>query len=165
MTDLIDIPDIAEGIQRQAEHCEQNGAFVTGRVVRAQLALMHGGTKCGERLRTWPGKPLEDALPLRLTGGFHHLVLTGADDRLLPVYAGKITDQAGVDAIVTAIAADHDAALLPWFDSPPQTNEAGRSASFMAGLKWLSGKLGARFEMNELGASRGHQHDDGPLPL
>ena len=155
MTDLIDIPDIAEGILRQAEHCEQNGALVTGRVVRAQLALLAGGSKCGERLRTWPGKPLEDALPLRLAGGFHHLVLTGTDDRLLPVYAGKITDQAEVDAIVTAIAADHDAALLPWFESPPQTNEAGRSASFMAGLKWLSGKLGSRFEMNELGASAG----------
>ena len=155
MTDLIDIPDIAEGILRQAEHCEQNGAFVTGRVVRAQLALMRGDTRCGERLRTWPGKPLEDALPLRLAGGFHHLVLTGTDKRLPPVYASKITDQGEVDAIITAIAADHDAALLPWFESPPQTNEAGRSASFMAGLKWLSSKLGPRFEMNELGASAG----------
>jgi hypothetical protein len=51
--------------------------------------------------------------------------------------------------------ADHDAALLPWFDSPPQTNEAGRSASFMAGLAWLSARLGPRFELNELGASAG----------
>ncbi|MEE9433017.1 MAG: DUF2332 domain-containing protein [Sphingorhabdus sp.] len=155
MGDLLDIGDIATGILHQAEHCEQNGALATGRIVRAQLALMQGGTRCGQRLATWPGKPLEDALPLRLAGGFHHLLLTGADDRLAPVYAGKIVEQAEVDMLVSATTADHDEKLLLWFESPPQTNEAGRSASFMAGLKWLSGKLGARFEMNELGASAG----------
>lgn len=94
-------------------------------------------------------------MPLRLAGGFHHLLLTDADSRLLPVYRGEVTDQASVDAIVAAVTADHDARLLPWLDGPPQTNEAGRSASFMAGLMWLSGRVGARFELNELGASAG----------
>jgi hypothetical protein len=90
-----------------------------------------------------------------LAGGFHHLLLTGDDARLDPVYRGEITEQPEVDAIVAAVVADHDERLLHWFDSPPQTNEAGRSASFMAGLKWLSGRLGPRFELNELGASAG----------
>jgi hypothetical protein len=94
--------------------------------------------------------PLEDAMPLRLAGGFHHLLLTGADSRLLPVYSGQITDQSEVDAIVAAVTTDHDRRLLPWLDGPPQTNEAGRSASFMAGLLWLSDKVGSRFELNEL---------------
>ena len=94
-------------------------------------------------------------MPLRLAGGFHHLLLTGDDARLEPVYRGEITDQAAVDRIVAAVTADHDDRLLQWFGSPPQTNEAGRSASFMAGLKWLSGRLGPRFELNELGASAG----------
>ncbi|HSG35499.1 MAG TPA: DUF2332 domain-containing protein, partial [Sphingomonadaceae bacterium] len=40
-------------------------------------------------------------------------------------------------------------------DGPPQTNEAGRSASFMGGLLWLSQILGPRFELNEIGASAG----------
>jgi hypothetical protein len=92
---------------------------------------------------------------LRLAGGLHHLHLTGAEDRLGPIYSGDVTDQANVDAIVAAITQDHDAHLLPWLDGPPQTNEAGRSANFMAALLWLSPKIGAQFELNELGASAG----------
>lgn len=152
---ILDIQDIAEGILHQAEHCKNNGAYVTARVVKAQIALMDSDTGCGKMIREWPGLPLEDAMPLRLAGGFHHLHLTGADDRLTAIYAGEITDQEQVNRLVASIAADHEELLLPWFESPPQTNEAGRSASFMAGLKWLSGGLGPNFELNELGASAG----------
>lgn len=151
----MDQNSIALGINLQAEHCRRNDAPVTARIVQAQIALMDSATACGKRICNWPGLPLEDAMPLRLAGGFHHLRLTGADRRLEPVYRGEVTDQAAVDAIVLAVTADHDADLLGWFDSPPQTNEAGRSASFIAGLKWLSGQLGPRFELNELGASAG----------
>ena len=83
------------------------------------------------------------------------MLLTGDEQRLEPVYRGDITDQPAVDAIVAAVAGHHAARLLPWLDGPPQTNEAGRSASFMAGRMWLSGRLGPRFELNELGASAG----------
>jgi hypothetical protein len=151
----MDQASIALGIRAQAEHCRRNGAPRTASIVQAQIALMDSDTLCGERIRTWPGLPLEDAMPLRLAGGFHHLLLTCADARLEPVYTGAIDDQAAVDAIVLAVTAQHDARLVRWLDSPPQTNEAGRSASFMAGLKWLSPRIGPRFELNELGASAG----------
>ena len=104
---------VAEGIAFQAEHCRRNGAPVTARIVDAQLALMAGDTLCGKRIAHWPGLPLEDAMPLRLAGGFHHLLLTNADARLLPVYTGQITDQSEVDAIVEAVTTDHDQRLLP----------------------------------------------------
>jgi hypothetical protein len=146
---------IVSGIKFQAEHCRRNGAPVTARIIEAQLALMDGETMCGQRIANWPGLPLEDAMPLRLAGGFHHLLLTGNDHRLVPVYRGEVTEQPEVDAIVAAVTADHDARLLPWLDGPPQTNEAGRSASFMAGLLWLSDRVGSRFELNEIGASAG----------
>ncbi len=152
---LMDDARIEKGIRWQAEHCRRNGAPVTARIVDAQVALMGGDTAVGKRIASWPGLILEDAMPLRLAGGFHHLRLTTTDDRLAPVYDGTIVDQVEVDAIVAAVTADHDARLLPWLDGPPQTNEAGRSASFMAGLLWLSGRLGPRFELNELGASAG----------
>jgi hypothetical protein len=66
-----------------------------------------------------------------------------------------VSDQAAVDEIVAAVAIAWDAKLVPWLDHPPQTNEAGRSSSVMAGLLWLSQRLGPRFEMNEIGASAG----------
>ena len=152
---VMDNARVAEGIMVQAEHCRHNDAPVTARIVEAQLTLMQGNTQCGKRIANWPGLPLEDALPLRLAGGLHHLHLTGADDRLGPVYWGEVTEQAKVDAVIAAVTHDHDARLLPWLDGPPQTNEAGRSANFMAALLWLSPKIGSRFELNELGASAG----------
>ncbi|MEY3623270.1 MAG: hypothetical protein RLZZ407_829, partial [Pseudomonadota bacterium] len=154
-TGVMDDRGIAEGIEVQAEHCRRNDAPVTARVVVAQLALMQGDTQCGQRIAHWPGLPLADAMPLRLAGGFHHLHLTGADDRLAPIYSGEICAQSDVDAVLTAVTADHDARLLPWLDGPPQTNEAGRSASFMAALLWLSPRIGGTFELNEIGASAG----------
>ncbi len=151
----MEIEKVAEAIRWQADHATNNGAPCTGRMVRAQLALLDGSTEVGRRIAAWPGKPLEDALPLRLAGGHHALALSGADARFWPVYRGELTDQASIDALVLAATREHDAALLPWLDGPPQTNEAGRSASIMAALLWLSPQLGPRFELNELGASAG----------
>ena len=153
--DILDVKDIAQGMRGQAEHCLRNDAPVTASIIIAQLALMDGTTACGEKIARWTGKPLEDAMPLRLTGGLHYLYLSGKEPRLADIYEGRINDQDKIDQLIGAVVADHDMDLLPWFDSPPQTNEAGRSASFMAGLLWLSGRIGSRFELLELGASAG----------
>ena len=151
----MEIADLATAIEWQARHCEKAGAPITARIVRAELALQKLPTATARRLREWPGLSLEDALPLRVAGGLHWLHLAGQDARLAPVYAAEVTDQRAVDEIVAAVAAEHDAVLEPWLDGPPQTNEAGRSASFMAGLLWLAQRTAPRFEMNELGASAG----------
>ena len=153
--DILDVEDIAQGMRGQAEHCLRNDAPVTASVIIAQLALMGGPTACGQKIAHWPGKPLEDAMPLRLTGGLHYLYLSGKEPRLGAIYERRITDQDQIDTLIGQVVAEHDADLLPWFDSPPQTNESGRSASFMAGLLWLSGRVGPRFELLELGASAG----------
>ena len=152
---VMEITDVREAIAWQADHAEKAAAPCTARVVRAQLAILSTRTELARRINEWPGLSLEDALPLRVAAGFHWLVLTGADRRLDPVYAGELADQAAVDELVAAIAIEWDTRLVPWLDHPPQTNEAGRSASFMAALLWLSGRLGPRFEMNEIGASAG----------
>jgi hypothetical protein len=149
--DILDMEDIAQGMRGQAEHCRRNDAPLTASVILAQLALMGGPTACGQRIAHWPGKPLEDAMPLRLTGGLHHLYLSGKEPRLAEIYQGRIADQDEIDHLVGQVVADHDADLLPWFDNPPQTNESGRSARFMAGQQWLSG--------------RGGPYDDGALSL
>ena len=149
------ITDVREAIGWQAEHAAQAGAPCTARVVQAQLAILDTPTELARRMKEWPGLMLEDAMPLRVAGGLHWLALSGADRRLERVYAGAVTDQVAIDALVAAIAVEWDARLVPWLDHPPQTNEAGRSASFVAALLWLSRRLGPRFEMNEIGASAG----------
>lgn len=149
------ILDVREAIEWQARHAEQANAPRTARVIRAELAILDSETATGRRMANWHGLVLADAMPLRIAGGLHWLCLTGEDRRLEPVYAGLLTDQAAIDAIVVDMVTKYDARLMPWLDGPPQTNEAGRSASIMAGLLWLSQRVGPKFELNEIGASAG----------
>jgi hypothetical protein len=130
---IMEIEEFDAAITWQADHADEAGAPCTARVIRTLTKVRDTDTELGRRMRAWPGLTLKDALPLRLTGGLHHLALTGRDQRLVPVYAGAITDQAQIDALVLDMVAQHDALLAPWLDGPPQTNDAGRSASIMAG--------------------------------
>ena len=152
---VMDIVDVRDAIIWQAQHADEAGAPGTARIVRALLKVLETGTATGRRIANWQGLSLADAMPLRITGGLHNLLLTGEDRRLEAVYAGLVTDQAIVDAIVTDLVETHDTRLLPWLDGPPQTNEAGRSWAFMAALLWLSPRIGSRFDLNEIGASAG----------
>jgi len=162
-TAVMDVVDVREAIEWQARHAEEAGAPCTARVIRAELAILDGDTATGRRMATWQGLALADAMPLRIAGGLHWLCLSGQDMRLQPVYAGMVTGQPAIDAIVADMAARFDAPLMAWLDHPPQTNEAGRSASIMAGLLWLSRRVGPNpstglrtgFELNEIGASAG----------
>ena len=154
-TPVMEIADVREAIEWQARHSESAGAPCTARVIRAELAILETDSATGRRMANWQGLSLADAMPLRIAGGLHWLYLSGEDRRLEPVYGGLLTDQGAIDAIVADMAVKFDARLMPWLDGPPQTNEAGRSASVMAGLLWLSGRLEPRFELNEIGASAG----------
>lgn len=152
---VMEIVAVDQAIEWQARHAEEAGAPNTGRVIRALLSLLDGDTATGRRIANWQGLSLRDAMPLRIAGGLHNLVLTGADVRLAEVYTGRLTDQRSIDALVRELVEAHDARLLPWLDGPPQTNEAGRSASFIAALHWLSARVGPRFALFEIGSSAG----------
>lgn len=146
---------VAEAFANQVDFCRANGAPVTARTVAAIAGLV-GEPEPGPyiaRIRDWQGPPMGDALPLRSVAGLHALHLTGAEPQLAPIYADSPADDL---AIVAAAARRHAAALLPWLDGPPQTNEAGRSANFVAALLWLAGQgLPQRFECFEVGSSAG----------
>ena len=152
---VMDMVSVADGIEWQARHAEEAGATCTARVIRAVAALGKTDTATGRRIANWQGLLLADAMPLRITGALHNLVLTGEDDRLTKVYSGVMTDQTAIDALVCELGETYDTRLLPWLDGPPQTNEAGRSASLMAGLLWLANRLGPKFRLFEIGSSAG----------
>ena len=110
------LTDVRASIESQADHAADAGAASTARVVRAELAILDGETATGRRMANWQGLSLADAMPLRVAGGLHWLCLTGEDRRLEPVYAGLLTDQAAIDAIVADMAVKYDARLMPWLE-------------------------------------------------
>jgi hypothetical protein len=137
----MDLADVRQSIEWQARHAEEAHAPRTARVVRAEVAVLDTDTATGRRMSGW-GPVLADAMPLRIAGALHWLCLSGEDRALAPVYSGELTDQARIDTIVAGMATRHDDLLMQWLDGPPQTNEAGRSASIMGALLWLSRRLG-----------------------
>ncbi|MEM1133760.1 MAG: DUF2332 domain-containing protein [Pseudomonadota bacterium] len=154
-------PTVAEAFANQVDYCTANGAPITARVCEALSALLHqdkqaADTAFGRRVLGWEGHPLGDALPLRCAGGFHALHLADMEPDLMPLYAGEATALANAEKLIGNALERHEVFLLPWLDTPPQTNEAGRSSNFAAALLWLADQgLPPRFALNELGSSAG----------
>lgn len=147
---------VTAAFDNQVAYCAAANAPVTARIVAAVRDLLEQseGGPLLDAVRSWPGAPLADALPLRVAGGIHSLHLKG----IAPALAAIYQNQQGVDDAAIVVAAIHanEAELLPWLNGPPQTNEAGRSANFVAAMLWLVGKgLPARFECLEIGSSAG----------
>ncbi|PLK28175.1 DUF2332 domain-containing protein [Porphyrobacter sp. TH134] len=146
---------VATAFANQVAYCEAAGAHITARVVAGVAAVLTSDTpgELLDRVRGWQGAPLADALSLRVAGGLHALHLSGTAPELAPIYRGETADDARVIALVIGA---HETALLPWLDGPPQTNEAGRSANFIAAMLWLADRgLLPRFECLEIGSSAG----------
>jgi hypothetical protein len=146
---------VATAFANQVAYCQAAGAHITARVVGGIAAVLATDVRGEllERVRGWQGAPLADALPLRVAGGLHALHLSGIAPELAPIYAGEEADDT---AVIAQVIAAHEAALLPWLDGPPQTNEAGRSANFIAAMLWLAHQgLPPRFECLEIGSSAG----------
>ncbi|MDO9367932.1 MAG: DUF2332 domain-containing protein [Sphingopyxis sp.] len=139
----------------QVAYCRASDARVTARIVAALATLLdRPATQFARRIADWPGAPLADALPLRAAGGIHALHLAGIAHELAPIYADS--EDINDAAIVAGVVARHEAALLPWLDGPPQTNEAGRSSNFIAAMLWLADRgLPPAFDCLEIGSSAG----------
>lgn len=139
----------------QAGYCKAMDAPVTTRLVEALPVALDRSTETGRTVLDWPGEPVADALVLRLVGGLHALHRAGADADLSRVFAGETIEPAAIADVLRATLARHDAAIRPWLDGPPQTNEVGRSAGLMTGLLHIAARYGPRVELLEIGSSAG----------
>ena len=163
MSERYDFVDMAQSgpaavrtaFANQMLYCRANDAPITARIVAALGTLLDKpASEFARRMAHWSGAPLADALPLRAAGGIHALHLAGSAHELAPIYADA--EDFNDAAIVAGVVARHEAALLPWLDGPPQTNEAGRSSNFIAAMLWLADQgLPPRFDCLEIGSSAG----------
>jgi hypothetical protein len=134
----------------QEFYCRKMDAPIYAEICTALAEGLTRESAVGARVLDWAGEPTRDALPLRLIGGLHALVRAGANDELASVFAGTVSADA-----LNRVLARNDAALMPWLDGPPQTNEAGRSGALIVGLIEVARRHGPRLEILEIGSSGG----------
>ncbi len=149
-------PRVRTALRRQAEACRRLGSPFTARLLALLAERLREDSVVGRVILHWPGDPIEDALALRLAAALHAIVLVGRDRGLAGIYppAPDIDDRPFREAVETALD-DHAEALLRFVDSPPQTNEIGRSAVLAAGFLTIAERTSLPLALFEIGSSAG----------
>ena len=143
----------------QARSNRELGSPFTSLVLKLLAERLTSGNPVIDRMRAWEGDVSNRgaSLPLRILGGLHALVLTGACPELIACYPpNPRPTEAALGAAIEVALARHQGVLMRWLDNPPQTNEVRRSAVMIAAAHFLSAKFGLTdFVVSELGASAG----------
>jgi len=149
---------VRAAFRQQAGVCRSLESPFTAKICELIAERLTDQGAVGRRVLDWPGDPRAnaDALPLRLCGALHALARDGAARAVTAAWPPNKTPDD--DAVWAAIRAGLEQApefILDWLNSPPQTNEVGRSAPLMAGLLVLAERFGLPFDLYELGSSAG----------
>lgn len=148
---------LQEAFRHQAISCETLGSPFMGRLLRVLADHWPEDSALARRFAQFHGNigPAGASLPLRMTGGLHALVLTGQDTDLAALYPPAAPSDDALQAGVLAAMQAHEAFLLDWVESPPQTNEVRRSAALIAGAAVAGARVDLPVVLSELGASSG----------
>ena len=142
----------------QAGHCAALDSPFMARMLPLLAEVWPDGSALDAAVRAFDGPigPKGHSLPLRLASGLHALVLIDRDPLLVAAYPpNAVTDAALAEALALALET-HEAFLIDWITSPPQTNEVRRSAALIAGAHALVERAGVSdIHLSELGASGG----------
>lgn len=145
---------VRDAFRKQAKACRMLGSPLTGQICEILSdALCQDQGEVARQVLGWAGEPSSrgDAVPLRLCGGLHALVLTERDAALAEAYANGSPDS---KILLQAIELHADY-LLGWLRNAPQTNEVGRAAAIIAAAGFATGHCNLPIRALELGASAG----------
>ncbi|MFN8640181.1 MAG: DUF2332 domain-containing protein [Candidatus Binatia bacterium] len=146
-----------EAFRLQAHFSAEFGSPFYGELLRRCADDVEAGGTLAQVLDGWQGKPIPDALPMRLCGAVHRLVLDGEAPALAAHYAtvgGRARWPAAWDAFLAVVAARADA-IRPQLDRQVQTNEVRRSAALLGGFLAVAARSGLPLRLLEIGCSAG----------
>lgn len=144
-----------EAFRFQAFHCGNLGSPFMVRLMELFADRLERGSAVAELLLDWPGDPSPgvDAVPLRFAGALHALKLQGK--ALANVYPpNDVSDDALWEAMTKAMQ-EHEAQILHWMRSAPQTNEVRRASIVVPALAMLQNRFARPLSVLELGCSGG----------
>lgn len=150
------VTGLADTVRRQGRICARLGSAMYGELLDRIADDIAAGGPFAELLAGHEADPMADATPLRLLGGLHRMVLTGAAPRLAAFYpsAGGTWDSSAWPVIVDS-AREHADRLRATLAMPPQTNEVGRAAALIGALLRLVDRFPYPVRLFEIGTSGG----------
>jgi hypothetical protein len=153
---LFDGDEMLRALLQQAESCRSLGSAMYSALFTDLAADYADGGRTYALLAGRSLRPVHDAVPLRLAGAIHRVVLQGKDDRLArhyPSVGGKPAEDFTADFI--GYMRDHLEDVENGLATQVQTNEVGRSVAHLVLSHWLTTLGVEQFSFLEIGASAG----------
>jgi len=150
------LADLADAFRRQAGYCDVLGSPLWAQTMRQAADDIAADGPIGRIVAGWPGDLHLGAPALRFFGGLHYLALAGH----APSLAAQLPSTGGwPDAdlwqtLLAAVAGNVDL-LKHAIESPPQTNEVGRSAVLLGGFLRIAARIRLPLRLREIGSSAG----------
>jgi hypothetical protein len=149
--------NVLDVFEAQAKACAELGSPFTAMVLRCSQDLLTPDTPIGHHILNWLGDPSigADSVPLRLSGALHALDLTEQCPELMAEYPPNTTSADALQSAIRSAFVNHEAPILHWLKSAPQTNESARSAPLVASGHLLAAHFKMPLRLLELGTSAG----------
>lgn len=154
--ELFEGDETLRSLTLQSEQCARLGSPMYASLFRELAEDYRWGGRTYAILAGRSAKPIHDAIPLRLAGAIHRVVLRGDDPRLArhyPSMGGRPGDDFPADFI--AYMREHIDDIENGLSSQVQTNEVGRSIVPLTVSHWLTTLGVGSFDHLEIGASAG----------
>jgi hypothetical protein len=150
--------ELVEAFRTQARGCELAGSPIYAELlVRAAADVARGGL-FADLVATYSGVPMLDALPLRVLGAVHAMVLGGRARALAAFYpsaGGVFEADAAWRALCEVCDANRDELRDAAATLRVQTNEVRRSAVLAPGFLRVAARTGLPLRIREIGSSAG----------
>ena len=148
---------LSHTLRSQGRFCAGSGSPMYGELFELLARDVEAGGVFAAILSGREDDPSRLAVPLRLAGGLHRLVLDGQAPQLRRWYpsTGGNWDAESAWPEIEDAAADHSEALRAALQQPPQTNEVGRSAALIGGLLRINRESALPVRLFEIGSSAG----------
>jgi len=149
---------LAESFRTQATGCAKAGSPIYAELLRRAADDLAAGGVFAEIVADYRGQPILDAMPLRVFGAIHGMVLEGGAPELAAYYpsAGGRYEAEGAWRALHALARERrDELRGAAVERRVQTNEVRRSAALLGGFLRVARETGLPLRLREVGASAG----------